>query len=134
MSKAKKRYSSCKKKSSAKSPSAYDRHHLLYQKRHWRGILSDLRNYSYCVVSIPKNTLHREIHEFLGDIPTPRPASAREVLWELRVLYRYGGISDCDNIEKRLQVLISLFECYEQPTADALKKQLSIVQQHKGSI
>ena len=133
MSKLKRRHLKRKKsKSHCVSNSANDRHHLLYQKRHYNGILSELRNYEYCVVSIPKNTLHRQIHEYLGDIPAPRPASAREVLWELRVLYRYGGISDDDDIEKRLLVLISLFECVEQPTADALKKQLSIVQKYKS--
>lgn len=134
MSKLKKRYMKRKKsKTHCVSNSAKDRHHILYQRRHYTGVLSDLRNYEYCVVSIPKNTLHRQIHEYLGDIPAPRPASAREALWQLRVLYRYGGISDTDDIEKRLLVLISLFECVEQPTADALKEQLSIVRNHRPS-
>ena len=134
MSKAKKRYRRKKASNTSNgSPTACDRHHIFFQKRHWTGILAELRKYEYCVVSIPKDTLHRQIHEYIGDIPTPRPASAREVLWELRVLYRYGGISDDDDIEKRLNVLISLFECIEQPTADGLKRQLSIVQKYKGS-
>lgn len=129
MSKMKRRYLKRKNANNgiAKNPSC-DRHHLFYQKRHYYGILSDLRSYEYCVVSIPKNTLHHKIHEYLGDIPAPKAASAREALNELRTLYQYGGISDTDSIEKRLRVLIALFDCIEQPTADALKEQLSIVQ------
>ena len=133
MSKLKRRYLKRRKnKPYGVSDSAKDRHHLLYQKRHYRGILSELRNYEYCVVLIPKDSLHRLIHEYLGDIPAPKPVNAREALWQLKVLYRYGGIHDDDSIEERLKVLISLFECVEQPTADALKKQLSIVQSYKG--
>lgn len=129
MSKMKRRYLKRKNANNGivKNPSC-DRHHLFYQKRHYYGILSDLRSYEYCVVSIPKNTLHHKIHEYLGDIPTPRPSSARDALFQLRTLYQYGGISNNDSIEKRLRVLIALFECAEQPTADALKEQLSIVQ------
>lgn len=136
MAKKKKRYlrQDRKQRREQIQANAYDRHHIFFQKRHWTGILAELRKYEYCVVSIPKDTLHRQIHEYIGDIPTPRPASAREVLWELRVLYRYGGISDDDDVEKRLNVLISLFECVEQPTADGLKRQLSIVQKYKGSV
>ena len=134
MSKQKKRYSKRRKpRMPIVSDSAMDRHHIMFQRRHYTGIQSEFRNYPYCVVSIPKNTLHRQIHEYLGDIPAPRPVNAREALWQLKVLYRYGGISDDDDIETRIKVLISLFECVEQPTADALKKQLAIVQNYKSS-
>ena len=40
-----------------------------------------------------------------------------------------GAISDKDPFEKRLIVLIALFECVAQPTADALKKQLDLVRE-----
>jgi hypothetical protein len=109
-----------------------DKHHLLFQRRHYTGVLSELRHYPYCVVSIPKNTLHRRIHEYLGDIPAPRPIIAKQALDQLRMLERFGAISDNDDIEKRLTVLIALFECVEQPTADALKYQLSVVRKYRS--
>lgn len=84
-------------------------------------------------MTIPKDSLHRQIHEALAAVPTPKPANAREALQELRTLYHYGGISDHDDIEKRLKVLVALFDYIEQPTADALRKQLAIVQEYKGS-
>lgn len=42
------------------------------------------------------------------------------------MLEQAGAISDDDNIEKRLMVLAALFDCVEQPTADAFRKQQQI--------
>lgn len=64
-------------------------------------------------------------------IPPPSQDGAKNALWHLQYLEKYGGISPNDPIEKRLMVLIALFECSEQPTCDALKKQLSIVCEYK---
>lgn len=75
--------------------------------------------------------MHRKIHDNMKQIPPPSQENAKSVLWHLQYLERYGGISDRDPIEKRLQVLIALFDCSEQPTADALKKQLDIVRESK---
>lgn len=135
MSKLKRRYERNKKAKCTATvhDSKVDRHHLLFQRRNYHGALAELRSYPYCVVSIPKDSLHRMIHESVHNVPTPKPANAREVLQELRTLYRYGGIKDTDDIEKRLVVLIALFDIIEQPTCDALKKQLAIVQEYKSS-
>ena len=134
MSKARKRYGKQKK---AKSPetktTSNDCHHIFFQRRCYTGALASLRSYAYCVVCIPKDSLHRQIHEAMAAVPTPKPANAREALQELRTLYHYGGISDHDDIEKRLKVLIALFDYIEQPTADALREQLFVVQKYKGS-
>lgn len=65
----------------------------------------------------------------MNQIPPPSQEGAKSALWHLRYLERYGGISDSDSIEKRLIVLIALFECSEQPTADAFKKQLEVVRE-----
>ena len=103
-------------------------HHLLWQRRKWdRGDLRVLRSHPYCIVEIPANTLHRQIHEHLRQIPPPSQDNAKRVLWHLKYLQDRGGISDRDSLEKRLKVLIALFDCSEQPTADALRKQLEIV-------
>lgn len=109
-----------------------DRHHILFIRREWnRGWASQLRLYPYCIVDIPRDTLHRQIHGHLAYIPVPRGNSAQEALKHLRYLQEYGAIGPNDTIEKRLRVLIALFDCTEQPTADALRKQLEIVQEFK---
>lgn len=103
-------------------------HHLLWQRRKWSyGHVKALRSHPYCCVEIPANTLHREIHEAIRGIPVPSQDGAERTLQHLRYLEKFGGISEQDPIEKRLRVLIALFDCSEQRTADALRKQLKVV-------
>lgn len=105
-----------------------DMHHIFFIGRKWGcGYLCQLRQYWYCKIYIPRDSLHRYIHENLANIPTPRPQSAKDALDQLKYLEKYGAIHDADCLEKRLELLIALFECSEQRTADALKQQLAIV-------
>ena len=105
-----------------------DVHHILYMRKAWKsGAIGELRLYWYCRIPIPRDTLHRQIHTELKFIPVPRHTNARHTLEQLEYLVHYGGISEKDSIEKRLKVLIALFDCCEQPTADALREQLAIV-------
>lgn len=105
-----------------------DKHHILFMKKSWdRGPLKALRTHHYCVIAIPKCTLHKFIHEHLHDIPTPSVFAAEDALKQLEMLDNANALHDNDRIEKRLRLLIALFECSAQPTADALKEQLDIV-------
>lgn len=105
-----------------------DIHHLLWTRKSWKsGYIRELRMHWYCRILIPRDTLHKEIHHYIGSIPVPRNISAKSALEQLRYLEKYGGISPDDPIEKRLKVLIALFECIEDCTAEALKIQLRIV-------
>lgn len=70
------------------------------------------------------------IHTHLAYIPTPRTSIVPHVLYHLQYLEEQKAISLDDPIEKRLLVLIALFEYIEQPTADALKKQLELVREY----
>ena len=70
--------------------------------------------------------MHQEIHALTDGVPIPQKFNVEGILFQLELLERYGGIHPYDPIEKRLQVLIALTECSEQPTCDALKKQLEI--------
>lgn len=106
-----------------------DCHHIFFQKRFWKGGLKgEFRMHWYCKVYIPRNTLHKEIHAQITSVPVPKYSNIRGVIEQLKMLEHYGAIRDTDSIEKRLKVLIALFECSEDPTADALRKQLEIVQ------
>lgn len=109
-----------------------DRHHLCYQKRKWHsGYLLALRDYWYCKVLIPRDTLHKMIHCNVMDVPAPSGSSAKSALEQLRYLEKYGSITEFDSIERRLKLLAALFDCCEQPTADAFRKQLEIVREFR---
>lgn len=105
-----------------------DCHHILFQARFWKcGYLRQLREYHYCKVQIPKGSLHKSIHMRVQDVPAPQGASARRVLEVLIALEQNGIISNTDNLERRLKVLISLFEGVEPETVKALRDQLDVV-------
>ena len=105
-----------------------DRHHILWYKRDYnKGWAKRIRDHWYCSVEIPRDTLHRTIHYEVAHIPVPRVVSIKDALYQLQLLEQYGGIHHDDNIEKRLKVLMALFDCCEPATYNALKKQYEIV-------
>lgn len=115
---------------SPKVKTPYDRHHILYIRKEWnKGKLNKLRLHPYCIVPMDRDSLHRYLHVHLACIPAPSGGVADSVLMQLEFLERYGAIGQEDDVEKRITVLIALFECIAQPTADALKEQLHIIRE-----
>lgn len=105
-----------------------DCHHLLWYKREYsKGWAKRIRDHWYCRVDIPRDTLHREIHNQVVHIPVPKVLSIKDALYQLELLERFGGISKDDDIEKRLKVLMALFDCCEPATHRALEKQYQVV-------
>jgi len=134
MAKKKKRRYRRNTKATRQKTNARDTHHLCYQRNKWRkGYVRELRDYWYCRISIPRDTLHRFIHLNLPDIPAPQSSSAKEALEQLGYLEKYGSITEFDSIERRLELLAALFDCSDQATADAFRKQLEIVREFKKS-
>ena len=103
--------------------------HLCYQKKFWRSNhgARALRDFHYCKVKIPRDTLHKKLHALVPFVPVPKSINAECALIELRMLEARHGISKDDGVEKRLRVLAALFDCIEQPTADAFRKQADII-------
>lgn len=133
MAKKKRRYN--KRRKTHRTISAYDHHHLLWTKARWSGgALGELRLHWYCIVLIPRETLHRHIHSNICFIPVISQNSARYALNQLRMLEKAGALHEEDSIEKRLNVLAALFDCVEQETADALRKQLQIVHEYNKAL
>lgn len=133
--KRKKRYYKKRKKKKTRliNESKLDCHHIFWQRKMWnKGYLRELRDFYYCRVIIPKNTLHYDIHQKILFIPIPRPLSARFAIEQLEMLDYYGAISDDDSFEKRLKILIELFKYVDEPTAQALKTQLDIVRRYNN--
>lgn len=131
MSKKKLRYKK-HSKSHKKNISAFDHHHLLWTRARWNGgALRELRLYWYCIILIPRDTLHRHIHANMCFIPVISQNSARYALNQLNMLDKAGALHEDDPIEKRLNLLAALFDYVEQETADALRKQLQIVCEFK---
>lgn len=107
---------------------SHDTHHIFYTKVSWNDPLPNkLRQHWYCIVDIPKDTLHHKIHEKVRYVPVPRNESIRVALDQLDLLEDYGAIRPDDDIVKRLQVFINIFSGLDKPTADALQKQLDAV-------
>lgn len=105
-----------------------DMHHLLWCRREYnRGWAKRLRGHWYLSVEIPRDTLHRQIHYEVDHIPVPRVVSIKSALEQFSLLEKFNGISRDDNIEKRLMVLLALFDCAEPATYNALKKQYNVV-------
>lgn len=111
-----------------------DNHHLLYPRKVWgKGYRYALRTHPYCIVLIDKKTLHRSLHGLVTHIPIPSEENAKAALEQLNMLWQFGAIHRDDSVKKRLTLLVALFEYVEQPTANALKEQLEIVQRfHKS--
>ncbi len=105
-----------------------DRHHILwYRKEYSKGWAKRLRDHWYLRIEIPRDTLHRQIHYEVAHIPVPRVISIKNAIEQLTLLEKFGGITRKDNLEKRLLVLLALFDCAEPATHNALKKQYDIV-------
>lgn len=106
-----------------------DFHHLLFQGRHWQqGYAKLLRQHPYMGKYIPQATLHREIHAKIHDIPTPNGSECRIAYNEICRLEKLGEIDIVnDSVEKRLDLLISLWEDKCPATVAILKWQRDIV-------
>lgn len=107
-----------------------DSHHLCWPRLDWSGTPeTKLRRHPYCIVWIPKHTLHREIHAASPSITVPRVTSVLYALDQLDFLKRYEKISQFDTIESRLLLLISLFDYCDRQTANDFRKQLEVVRE-----
>lgn len=113
---------------------ATNNHHLCWPRRKWDRVPEAvrLRNYPYCIIELPQNTVHRHIHESMREIPVPNGQSAQHALEQLKLLESHNGIGPSDPIEKRLMVLAAMFDRSAQETADALRRQLKIVCGYKA--
>lgn len=110
-----------------------DTHHILWYKRDYsKGWAKRLRDFWYCRVDIPRDTLHRQIHYEISHVPVPRVSSIKAAFVQLEMLEKYGAIKPDDSIEKRLLVMLALFDCIEPKTYEALKKQYYIVCEFYG--
>lgn len=126
----KKRY---KKKKARPHDGSTDSHHLCWPRRDWnKGAAKKLRAHHYCIVRIPKRSLHQRIHNESPVVPVPKKLNVDSALFQLALLERFGGIRYDDPIEKRLRVLAAIFDCSEQPTADAFREQLEVVRKFDG--
>lgn len=110
-----------------------DTHHLCWPKYKWnRGTWAKkVRGLAYLHVRLPIDPTHSAIHAAIAEIPVPNEFTAKDVYHQLTSLLSKGALHDTDPPEMRLELLISLFDYEAQPTADALKKQLSVIRRYK---
>lgn len=102
-------------------------HHLCYPRKKWSsGYARLIRYHWYFSVSIPSHTLHQQIHQQIKEIPTPSGSAAKAAYEQIQLLEKRGALNRKDSVENRLNLLAALFDCVAQPTADALRQQMSI--------
>lgn len=75
-------------------------------------------------------SLHRKIHHEVLSIPVPQPTSCKAAVQQLGFLERFGALHPYDNIERRLTVLMALFNVSDPATYEALKRQRAIVRRY----
>ena len=115
-----------------KARSNLDTHHLFWTRRAWsKGKARPLRDFWYCRIKIPRQGLHRHIHEEVCKIPVPDYYLCEDCLKQLQLLDKAHAIHEDDPIEKRLQILICCLDTGDSPTAEALKRQLEAVTTYK---
>ena len=112
MSKRRKGIRRRKKRSAGFNPKAADCHHLLWQARHWDyGSAKALRNHDYFKMLIPRDTVHREIHSRIADIPMPGQELCKMALRAVNQGLKDGILNMVDDsAEQRLDFLIWLWE------------------------
>ena len=76
--------------------------------------------------------LHRHIHNNLNNITPPKDLNAKNALEQLELLEKYCAISEFDSIERRLEILASLFDSCDQATADDFRTQLKLICEFKN--
>ena len=79
---------------------------------------------------IPKNTLHRFIHEGVSDVPLADGKSCKIAVMAINNWLEAGYISLDDSVERKLEVLIGIFNKISPKTANVLQKQLDIVRNY----
>lgn len=107
-----------------------DFHHLLFQKRHWaNGYAKALREHAYMGKMIPRDTLHREIHSKVHDVPVPNGRECKKAFEELVRRERLGLINvEHDTIEQRIAFLNEMWkEDHCEATLAVLNWQAEIV-------
>lgn len=106
----------------------FDRHHLCWPRRDWNtDYCKALRDHWYFIAKIPRKTLHVRIHQAVLCVPTPTEASAKYVYEQVLLLEQYKALRRDDPIEKRLDLLATLFKSIDHHVAEAFEQQLRVV-------
>ena len=110
-----------------------DTHHLCYTRKGWaKKYARKFRTDKYCIVTIPRDTLHAQIHQHLIEIPAPTEDGARNALKQLELLKSVRLAQHCDAIETRLEIIATTFDRSDPETAAALREQKRIVSELKN--
>lgn len=113
---------------SRRSSAHCDYHHIFFQGRHWKqGYAKVLREHPYCGAYIPQNTLHREIHSKIHDVPTPNGKDCKEALEAINSWLDGGYISLDDPLDVKLEMITKCFRMKCPATTAILDWQFQIV-------
>lgn len=105
-----------------------DVHHILWQRRHYNcGWSKRLREHPYLRLLVPRETLHRKIHEYVGDIPCPPEADCKLAYMSIEAGLISGRLQPDDSLTKRIIELLEIWKDTDTRTYSALERQLEVV-------
>lgn len=130
----KKKYGRKGRKSRRINPNVFNVHHLLWVKSYWsHGWARRLREHPYMKKSIPRDTLHRQIHLLIGSIPVPSEQECKKAYLVIEDRLAQGLISYDDTIAERIDLLLEVWkDCDDAWRLCALRKQKSVSAKFEG--
>ena len=106
-----------------------DTHHIFWYRKDWSsGYAKKLREHWYSKATIPRDTLHKRIHEEVSHIPVPSSELCKATYLQICMLEERGVIHLVDPLDQRLKLFIWCLDNGDSPSAEALRKQLAVVE------
>ena len=109
-----------------------NRHHIFFNKKEWlsSGVwAAKLRQCQWCIVVI-NFELHAYVTLNSPPVPIPPDDAIEQVLYKLGRLVKHGSLNKGTSLERRLEILVRLFEKPAPDTAKALQAQLDVVREY----
>lgn len=125
-----------RKKKYRKAPSNCARsnnHHLLWERARWvkHPWACSLRSHPACIVTMDAQQ-HARLHERISHIPVASEDACELAYNEVNKLWNDGVLTSDTSVDVRISLLICIFEYIAQPTADALKEQITLIREIRG--
>lgn len=109
-----------------------NRHHIFFEKKKWLSSgfwAAELRQCQWCIVEIDFG-LHDHVTLNSPPVPIPSDETIEQVLYLLGRLVKHGSLDKRTSLERRLEILVYLFEGAAPDTAEALQAQLDAVREY----
>lgn len=112
-----------------------DCHHLLWSRHDWQnGYASELRSHPYFGIRIPQDSLHRQIHLEISNIPVPGGEACHKALEALNLAVEQKQVAiSQDSPQERINFLLEIWDgvASTRRTVAALIEELMVFQAYE---